>query len=385
MEAEAIRGWLQAYINEYCIYRVKPGDPLLNGNIAPTKYTWQFYLRRGLTNPEFLRGVAKLFWQKFTPLYEKRKFQIGGIETGATSLAAVLAVTGPPGLNCFMIRQDPKKYGLLNRFEGMIDYSLPVLLIDDLCGSKKSMLKASWHCAYNGLSLYDCAFAVVNKYTGRGPHPSMAKAIGPHFRVRTLFDLNDFDLDYDVYERWHKHPPPEWRLDTVTYSAGIGRKQAMLDYVYGHDALVSKFVADLIPTVRERGFAKCTTMGVIDATGKLIGGVIYHNWEPDARIIEMSVAAIPGSNWLSRETVRRMYSYPFHELDCQMVVNRMDIDNERLLSQCARLGYDFIKFPRMLGPDHDGVIGQLTREAWEANKFNQRWHHHVPAVVKEAA
>jgi hypothetical protein len=175
-EVEDLRGWLRQYINEYCIYRVKPEDPLLYGNLPNSRYSWQFYLRRGLTNGEVLRVVAKLFWEQFLPLYEAKPFQLAGIETGATPLAAALAFSGPPGLNCFMIRQDPKKYGLYNRFEGIVDYDLPVLLVDDLCGSKKSMLKASWRCAENGLSLYNCAFAVVNKYTGRGPHPNMAKA-----------------------------------------------------------------------------------------------------------------------------------------------------------------------------------------------------------------
>jgi hypothetical protein len=46
----------------------------------------------------------------------------------------------------------------------------------------------------------------------------------------------------------------------------------------------------------------------------------------------MSVAAIPGVPWLSRETIRRMYGYLFHELGCQMVVNRIDAADERLLA-----------------------------------------------------
>ena len=323
-EDDAVIGWLRGYINEHCIYRVKPEDPFLYGNIPGSSYSWQFYLRRALTNGEVLRAVAKLFWKKFLPMYEAKPFQLAGIETGATPLAAALAFSGPPGLNCFMIRQEPKKYGLYNRFEGIVDYDLPVLLIDDLCGSKKSMLKASVRCAENGLSLYDCAFAVVNKYTGRGPHPDMAKAIGPEFKVHTLFDLNDFDLDYEVYRRWHGHPPPEWRLDAVTYQAGIGRRKNMLDYVYGHDALVSKFVAELIPECRERGFGKCKAIGVIDEDGKLIGGLVYRNWCPEVGTIEISGAALPGTNWLSRRTIQRMYDYPFYQCGCQMVIKTDD-------------------------------------------------------------
>jgi RimJ/RimL family protein N-acetyltransferase len=80
-----------------------------------------------------------------------------------------------------------------------------------------------------------------------------------------------------------------------------------------------------------------------------------------------------------------MYQYPFLQLGCQMVVNRIAADNERLLAQCARLNYSFIPIPRMLGRRRDGVLGQLTREAWEANKFNQRYQHHLDAPPREEA
>jgi hypothetical protein len=144
-----------------------------------------------------------------------------------------------------------------------------------------------------------------------------------------------------------------------------------MNYVYGQNELVSAAVAAMIPQMHGRGFGNCTTIGVLDGKA-LVAGIIYHNWEPDAGIIEMSVAALPGVPWLSRETIHRMYSFPFVQLGCQMVINRIAADDERLLAQCARLGYDLIKFPRMLGRDRDGVIGQLTVEAWNANKISKR-------------
>ena len=145
----------------------------------------------------------------------------------------------------------------------------------------------------------------------------------------------------------------------------------MLNYVYGQNQAVSDAVAAMIPQMHGRGFGKCSAIGVLDGQ-VLVAGIVYHNWEPDAEIIEMSVAALPGVPWLSRETIHRMYEYPFGQLGCQMVINRMAADDERLLAQCARLGYDLIKFPRMLGRDRDGVIGQLTIEAWKANPMSER-------------
>lgn len=159
----------------------------------------------------------------------------------------------------------------------------------------------------------------------------------------------------------------------------------MLDYIYGHNEIVARFVQALTPAVRERGFGRCTAIGVIDDTGSLIAGVVYHNYDPDAEIIQMSGAALPGLQWVSRETLRRTFGYPFLQLGCQMVLMQVPATDERLLRQLAALNFTFIKIPRLLGRGKDAVACLLTREAWQANKFNQRYQHHVDAQLSEAA
>ena len=159
----------------------------------------------------------------------------------------------------------------------------------------------------------------------------------------------------------------------------------MLGYVYGHDQVVAQFVAQLIPHCR-RGFGpNIVAIGVVEGDA-LIAGIIFHNWDPEAGIIEISGAALPGKHWLSRETLRRMFQYPFHTCGCQMVVQRTPADDERLLGVLAKYNYTFIPFPRLFGRERDGVICHLTREAWEENKFNRRWKHHLePPPLHEAA
>jgi len=157
----------------------------------------------------------------------------------------------------------------------------------------------------------------------------------------------------------------------------------MLDYVYGHDQIVSAFVASLIPHCR-RGFGNCKTIGVIDRDGTLLAGLVYYNWDPDAAIIEVAGAS-RSARWLTRETIRRMYTYPFLEIGCQMVVQRTPADDERLLRQLAVYDYRFIKMPRLFGRERDGVICTLTIEDWQNNRFNKRLHHHVVDAPLEAA
>lgn len=159
----------------------------------------------------------------------------------------------------------------------------------------------------------------------------------------------------------------------------------MLDYIYGQDQIIAQFVAQLIPTVREHGFGACKAIGVIDEDYRLIAGMVYHNWDREAGVIEMSGAALPNKQWLTRETIRRLWSYPFLEIGCQMVLMRVAASDTRLLRQLAALNYAFIEIPRLLGRDKDAMICLLTREAWEEGKFCQRFKHHLTPQLSEAA
>ena len=149
-----------------------------------------------------------------------------------------------------------------------------------------------------------------------------------------------------------------------------------MKYLYGHDETVADFVAQLIPSCRSRGFGRCKAIGVL-RDEFLIAGIVYHHYDPDAGVIELSGAALPGVNWLTRETLRRMFEYPFLQIGVQLIVQRNSADDERLLGVLARYGYVFVRVPRMLGRDKDGVICLLTYEDWLDNKFNKRLKQHL--------
>jgi hypothetical protein len=159
----------------------------------------------------------------------------------------------------------------------------------------------------------------------------------------------------------------------------------MLTYLYGADKLIADFVAQMIPHCR-RGFGSdARSIGVMK-NGNLIAGLVYHNYDVDAGWIELSGAAIDKS-WLTRETIARMYRYPFNQLGVQMLMQRTPIDDESLLRQLAAYDYTFIKIPRMFGRDRDGVLCLLTYEDWCDNRFNKRFKHQFPnpAELEDAA
>ena len=87
----------------------------------------------------------------------------------------------------------------------------------------------------------------------------------------------------------------------------------MHQYIFGHNEIVANFVASLIPECRERGFGKCTAIGIASEQGELLGGLVYRNWHPEFGTIEISGAAVPGTNWFSRRTIQVLHDYPFHQ------------------------------------------------------------------------
>lgn len=198
---EAARQWLRAYIEYNCIYRVPYDDEPLPGKAPGTTYVWQFYLRRGLFNEWFLGTVGSLFWEMFKDMYKEQPFQVMGLETGATPILVCIAMTAPfygINVNAVSIRAERKKYGLKNRFEGIIDYSLPVVIVDDMSNSKNTILQSMKHCIDEGLQLYKCGFTIVNK-DNDGMHPDHDKYIGKKFEIKSLFNINEFITDHEDY------------------------------------------------------------------------------------------------------------------------------------------------------------------------------------------
>ena len=133
---------------------------------------------------------------------------------------------------------------------------------------------------------------------------------------------------------------------------------------------LSRWVANLIWPGKSRDFGNCQGMAVIDGE-TLIAGMIYHNFEPDAGVVEISGAGTD-KRWLNRETLRVMFSVPFKDWGCQAVIMRVADDNRPLHRMLKAYGFDHYTIPRLRGRDASENIFVLTEEAWAGNKFNKR-------------
>jgi RimJ/RimL family protein N-acetyltransferase len=130
--------------------------------------------------------------------------------------------------------------------------------------------------------------------------------------------------------------------------------------VYGQTKLVEAFVAANIPG--ETGFGNCKAIGF---GTPLVAGVVYHSWNPEGRVIELSSASTT-RKWVSRANLKVIFGYPFDELDCQLCVARISEHNARARRIWRALGATEYPIPRFYGRDEAMIIATLPVEAWRA-------------------
>jgi RimJ/RimL family protein N-acetyltransferase len=143
--------------------------------------------------------------------------------------------------------------------------------------------------------------------------------------------------------------------------------------LFGRDEQVARFVADMIPGC-EAGFGNCKAIGVVDdETGELVAGMVFHDWQPGPGLIQISSASLT-PRWLTAEVRHKMFSYPFDEVGCQMVVLQVSAANERMVRIAKAFGFTPHFIARMRGRNEDGYVFTLTDDAWRNSKFTRKHH-----------
>lgn len=108
-------------------------------------------------------------------------------------------------------------------------------------------------------------------------------------------------------------------------------------------------------------------------TDRTIGGVVFHDWNPEAGVLCMSAAGEPG--WLNRAVLHAMHSYIFDQARCQLAVMQVSERNERMRRIGRAYGYTETRVPRLRGRDEAEIIMTLTDEEWRRSRFHGRQAH----------
>jgi len=110
-------------------------------------------------------------------------------------------------------------------------------------------------------------------------------------------------------------------------------------------------------------------MGVEDSEGRVLGVVMFSNWEPWFGTIECSAAADDARWLLAREAIAKMYDYAFLACGCQKIWSRTPLRNERALRLVKALGLKYeARLPRQFGDD-DAVVSARYVEEYYGRKI----------------
>lgn len=124
-------------------------------------------------------------------------------------------------------------------------------------------------------------------------------------------------------------------------------------------------------TTRIWGQPKDMTDGTVLAVAednRIIGACLFHNWQPDEGVIELTSASI-SPRWLSRPVLRAMFGYAFDRLGCQAAVMRVDPANTRMCRIASAFGFQRYEIGRLRGRDKSEVVFVLGDDEWRRGKF----------------
>jgi len=125
---------------------------------------------------------------------------------------------------------------------------------------------------------------------------------------------------------------------------------------------------------RTGAYRDYTAMGVANASNTIIAVMLFHDYDADAGIIQISGAS-EDPRWLTRPVLREMFAFPFDEIGCQAVVMRVDPDDKRLDRILKAYGFQRFDLPRIRGRDKGEAIFLLFDDVWRSSKFNRERLH----------
>lgn len=133
------------------------------------------------------------------------------------------------------------------------------------------------------------------------------------------------------------------------------------------DARIADIAAQIIWGEGHK-FDNCQALGFLDNNGVVEAAIVYHNWQPENRVIEISAGSL-SRKWLNRARLFQIFAYPFDQLDCRLVVARIGEHNARARRIWRSLGADEYIIPALRSPQEAEVIYTLSKEAWQSSKF----------------
>lgn len=117
-----------------------------------------------------------------------------------------------------------------------------------------------------------------------------------------------------------------------------------------------------------RQFGACVAIGFANAHEGLVAGFVYHNYDPDTGVIEVSGYSSQ-RKWATKELLKVIFEYPFNQLNARLVVARHSEHNKRVRRIWRSIGALEYVIPELRSNGEAEAISVLSRNAWNNSKF----------------
>lgn len=113
--------------------------------------------------------------------------------------------------------------------------------------------------------------------------------------------------------------------------------------IYNDDERVAEFIIPMLPKGPVWHWDNFRALGVVRRSAdpevlELIGGVIFHNYRPHARDIEIT-AAFNSPRWCLPDTIKQILAFPIEQLGCTRCTARTARNNKHARLFNERLGF----------------------------------------------
>lgn len=108
--------------------------------------------------------------------------------------------------------------------------------------------------------------------------------------------------------------------------------------LYGRDAEIAAWVDARIEISTGNGFGPCAGIGVVSDGGTLWAGVVFHDYQPAFRTIQVTMASA-SPMWARRDVIRGLLSYPFVQLNAFKVWAAVMLGNDHGIETFRHIGF----------------------------------------------
>ena len=137
--------------------------------------------------------------------------------------------------------------------------------------------------------------------------------------------------------------------------------------VWVDPSIVVPFVAYLAKLRPD--FGNCRTMAVMNSQGQMVAGIVFHNWNPEAGVMEVSAASVD-RRWASRGVLCAAFGYIFET--CQLAIVRTAVDNVAVRRLWKAFGSEEHILPHLRGRGASEAVLLLTSDAWASSNFMRK-------------